>query len=138
MEQTMHNNNVSVGSPQQLVTTNTLPQEMNMNISVGNSIVTTIGTSIVALEAPTVTTSTTTPGSLDLFGKKKRGRPRKYDADGNLNPSYKKIVKTTTPILTTPPGFTLSTNEFASKKGRGKSTGFVNYQTFSSFGEFSN
>ncbi|AES60637.1 AT hook motif DNA-binding family protein [Medicago truncatula] len=131
----MHNNNVSVGSPQQLVTTNTLPQEMNMNISVGNSIVTTIGTSIVALEAPTVTPTTTTPGSLDLFGKKKRGRPRKYDADGNLNPSYKKIVKTTTPILTSPPGFTLSTNEFASKKGRGKSTGFVNYQTFSSFGE---
>jgi len=135
----MHNNIVSVGSPQQLVTTNTLPQEMNMNVSVGNSIVTAIGTSIVPVETPTVTTSTTpttTPGSLDLFGKKKRGRPRKYDADGNLNPSYKKIVKAQTPILTPPPGFTLSTNEFSSKKGRGKSTGFVNYQTFSSFGEF--
>lgn len=139
MEETMNNNNsnvVSLGSPEQVVT-NTLPQPMNMNInmSVGNTDTTTGTTTMVH----DVTTTTTTPpppgfsggGSLDLFGKKKRGRPRKYDSEGNLNLSYK---KTTTP--TSPQGFTLSSNDFSSKRGRGKSTGFGNYQIISSFGEY--
>jgi hypothetical protein len=92
----------------------------------------------------TTLTATTTPtgnnsGSLDLFGKKKRGRPRKYDADGNLNPSYKKEKPPTlTSPTSPPPGFTLSTNDFSSKKGRGKPTSFGNYQILSSFGQYSN
>ncbi|CAL5207358.1 unnamed protein product [Lathyrus oleraceus] len=144
MEQTM-NNNTNVSSPQRVLTvTNPLPQIMNMNV--GNSVsgVNTTGTSmVVSTVAVSTTTTTMTPGSsgggsFDLFGKKKRGRPRKYDADGNLNPNYKKIEKTpttTTPLLPPPPGFTLSSNEFSSKKGRGKPTGFGNYQILSSFGE---
>lgn len=147
MEQTM-NNNTNVSSPQRVLTvTNPLPQIMNMNV--GNSVsgVNTTGTSmVVSTVAVSTTTTTMTPGSsgggsFDLFGKKKRGRPRKYDADGNLNPNYKKIEKTpttTTPLLPPPPGFTLSSNEFSSKKGRGKPTGFGNYQILSSFGEFWN
>ncbi|CAK8571407.1 unnamed protein product [Lathyrus sativus] len=146
MEQTMNNNNSVSSPPQQVVLTNPLPQIMNMNV--GNSVsgVNTTGTSMVVSTvavATTTTTTATTPGSsggvsFDLFGKKKRGRPRKYDADGNLNPNYKKIEKTpttTTPLLPPPPGFTLSSNEFSSKKGRGKPTGFGNYQIVSSFGE---
>ncbi|KAL3623374.1 hypothetical protein CASFOL_032190 [Castilleja foliolosa] len=60
------------------------------------------------------------------MGKKKRGRPRKYDADGNLNPSYIKSP----PVAAAPPqaGFTLSTppsyeHSAGSKRGRGKHTG---------------
>ncbi|KHN48195.1 hypothetical protein glysoja_007864 [Glycine soja] len=114
---------------------------VNMNMNVGNTEGTTPAvptptpaptpaptTMVPAVPAPT----TTTPGSLDLFGKKKRGRPRKYDADGNLR------VSATPPP---PPGFTLSTpSEFSSsKRGRGKHNttfGNNNYQQlYSSFGE---
>ncbi|KAL3635354.1 hypothetical protein CASFOL_019901 [Castilleja foliolosa] len=62
-------------------------------------------------------------GNSDLStGKKKRGRPRKYDADGNLNPAYIKLP----PVAAAPPqaGFTLSPPSYehsaGSKKGRGK------------------
>lgn len=151
MEQTMNinNNNNNVSSPQPVVLTNPLPQIMNMNVGNSASVVNTTGTTtttsmvISTVAVSTTAAATTTPGSsgggsFDLFGKKKRGRPRKYDADGNLNPNYKKIEKTpsTTPLLPPPPGFTLSSNEFSSKKGRGKPTGFGNYQMLSSFGEY--
>ncbi|PNX94209.1 DNA binding protein [Trifolium pratense] len=149
-QETIHNNNNNVSSTestQQLVS-NPFPQlmNMNMNTSLVNTVVTTTGTTPmvppVTSTVPT-TTTTVTPtgnnsggGSLDLFGKKKRGRPRKYDADGNLNPSYKKEKPPTLTAPTSPPpGFTLSTNDFSSKKGRGKPTGFGNYQILSSFGE---
>ncbi|CAI8602552.1 unnamed protein product [Vicia faba] len=148
MEQTMNNinNNVSSVSQPQQVLTNPLPQIMNMNIGNSVNVVTTTATTTTSLVVSTVALSAataTTPGSsgggsFDLFGKKKRGRPRKYDADGNLNPNYKKVEKTpaqTTPLLPPPPGFTLSSNEFSTKKGRGKPTGFGNYQILSSFGE---
>ncbi|KAK7267886.1 hypothetical protein RIF29_20566 [Crotalaria pallida] len=88
--------------------------------------------------ATTTTTTTVAPQSSDLFGKKKRGRPRKYDADGNLNIKYQNAK--TSP----PPGFaalspTTSPSEFSSsyKRGRGRSTNSTNWQLLSasSFGE---
>ncbi|KAG4959608.1 hypothetical protein JHK87_036241 [Glycine soja] len=136
-----NNNTVPAGSPPPSV-----PQPMNMNVNMNMNVGNTEGTTpavptptpaptpapttmVPAVPAPT----TTTPGSLDLFGKKKRGRPRKYDADGNLR------VSATPPP---PPGFTLSTpsSEFSSsKRGRGKHNttfGNNNYQQlYSSFGE---
>ncbi|GAU37871.1 hypothetical protein TSUD_22870 [Trifolium subterraneum] len=149
MEQDNNNNVSSTESPQQLVS-NSFPQLMNMNINTTtlvNTVVpvppeTTSMVPPVTSTVPTTTLTTTTPtstplgNSLDLFGKKKRGRPRKYDADGNLNPSYKKEKPPTLTAPTSPPpGFTMSTNDFSSKKGRGKPTGFGNYQILSSFGE---
>ncbi|WJX11583.1 hypothetical protein P8452_02179 [Trifolium repens] len=140
-----NNNNVSsTESPQQQLVSNSFPQVMNMNMNIDStSLVNTVVPPVTSMVPPvtsTVTTTTTTPtgnsGSLDLFGKKKRGRPRKYDADGNLNPSYKKEKPPTlTSPTSPPPGFTLSTNDFSSKKGRGKPTSFGNYQILSSFGE---
>ncbi|XP_052172068.1 AT-hook motif nuclear-localized protein 7-like [Diospyros lotus] len=69
-------------------------------------------------------------GSGDLSVKKKRGRPRKYDSDGNLRVPY---VSTTPP----PPGFTFSppSSEFSSKRGRGRPPGSGNWQLLASLGE---
>lgn len=77
-------------------------------------------------------------GNGDLsMGKKKRGRPRKYDADGNLNPAY---IKSPTAVQA---GFTLSTPpsyEYSSgtKKGRGRpsGSGSGNWQILASLGEY--
>lgn len=141
MEETLNNNNnnntnVSAGSPQQ----QPLPQvmNMNMNMNVGDTAggsVTTPTTVINPAVQATTTTVQGQGGSFDLFGtKKKRGRPRKYDSDGNLRITSGNAK----PI--TPQGFTLSTStttEFSSKRGRGRtSTGFGNYQQIlASFGE---
>ncbi|KAK7392550.1 hypothetical protein VNO78_20993 [Psophocarpus tetragonolobus] len=133
------NNIVAAGSPPPPPMS--LP--MNMNVNMSMNVTKTEQTPLAATPtavvphvpapapAPAPTpTPTTTPGSLDLFGKKKRGRPRKYDADGNLRVSA-------TPTPQPPPGFTLSTPcEFSSsKRGRAKHTAFANYQLYSSFGE---
>ncbi|KAK4419315.1 AT-hook motif nuclear-localized protein 1 [Sesamum alatum] len=76
-----------------------------------------------------------------LMGKKKRGRPRKYDADGNLRAGY---IMRSPPgaAANTPsqPGFTLSTppsHEYSSgpKKGRGKHSGSANWKALASLGE---
>ncbi|XP_047336393.1 AT-hook motif nuclear-localized protein 7-like [Impatiens glandulifera] len=66
--------------------------------------------------------------SADLSGKKKRGRPRKYDADGNLR------IPVKSPSLT---GFTLTSpkSEFSSKRGRGRPLGSGNWQVLASLGE---
>ncbi|XP_057427431.1 AT-hook motif nuclear-localized protein 1-like [Lotus japonicus] len=115
------------------------PQPLMINMNVANTTTTppatvqtaTTTTTTVATAATATTTPGSTEGSLDLFAKKKRGRPRKYDADGNLNPAYKKSA-------TPPQRFTLSAtaNEFSAKRGRGKpATGFGNYHLFASFGE---
>ncbi|KAK9290445.1 hypothetical protein L1049_008615 [Liquidambar formosana] len=68
--------------------------------------------------------------TLDLLGKKKRGRPRKYDSDGNLRLSY-------TQALPPPPGFAFSppSSEFSSKRGRGRPPGSGNWQLLASLGE---
>jgi hypothetical protein len=144
--QNNNNNNVSsTESPQQQLVSNSFPQVMNMNMNIDStSLVNTVVPPVTSMVPPvTSTVTTTTPTgnsggtSLDLFGKKKRGRPRKYDADGNLNPSYKKEKPPTlTSPTSPPPGFTLSTNDFSSKKGRGKPTAFGNYQILSSFGQY--
>nr|POE90966.1 at-hook motif nuclear-localized protein 1 [Quercus suber] len=64
----------------------------------------------------------------DSLGKKKRGRPRKYDADGNLRVSYTAAQP--------PPGFTLSPSDFSSsKRGRGRPPGSGNWQLLASLGE---
>ena len=83
--------------------------------------------------------ATTTGSSVDSFGKKKRGRPRKYDADGNLRLSY--MAGVTPPSQTTP--FSLSSpvsspSEFSSssKRGRGRPPGSGNWQLLASLGEF--
>ncbi|KAA8516661.1 hypothetical protein F0562_016833 [Nyssa sinensis] len=71
-------------------------------------------------------------GSLDLLGKKKRGRPRKYDSDGNLRLSYispQQVLR--------PPGFSLSLSPSSdsSKRGRGRPPGSGNWQLLASLGE---
>ncbi|KAL0410036.1 UNVERIFIED_CONTAM: AT-hook motif nuclear-localized protein 1 [Sesamum latifolium] len=71
-----------------------------------------------------------------LMGKKKRGRPRKYDADGNLRAGYMRSP----PGAAAQPGFTLSTppsHEYSSgpKKGRGKLSGSGNWKALASLGE---
>ena len=77
----------------------------------------------------TTATTTTPVSSGDLLGKKKRGRPRKYDADGNLRVSYTAAQP--------PPGFTLSPSDFSSsKRGRGRPPGSGNWQLLASLGEF--
>ncbi|KAG5126276.1 hypothetical protein JHK82_027111 [Glycine max] len=134
----INNNNTvpAVSPPPPPPPPSSVPQPMNMNVNMNMNVVnTTEGTTptptpttmvVPAVPAPTTTTlavATTTPGSLDLFGKKKRGRPRKYDADGNLRVSAR-------PTPTPPSGFTLSTpSEYSSsKRGRGKhyNTTFAN------------
>ncbi|XP_039002317.1 AT-hook motif nuclear-localized protein 1-like [Hibiscus syriacus] len=107
-----------------------LPQVMDFNRILERNIVSS--TTVTA-----ITTTTASPGSggggtvSDSLGKKKRGRPRKYDADGNLRLPYQ--------IATAPPpGFTLSHSsptEFnSSKRGKMKSsTG--NWQLLASLGE---
>ncbi|CAJ1968751.1 unnamed protein product [Sphenostylis stenocarpa] len=150
MEAALHSNPISAGAaPPPSVTPSVVSQPMNMNVNMNMNVGNTEGTTtptpaptpptttmVPSVPAATTTTTlaTTTPGStggqgsFDLFGKKKRGRPRKYDADGNL-----RVSATPTPP---PPGFTLSTPpEFSNKRGRGKHTAFGNYQLFSSFGE---
>lgn len=81
----------------------------------------------------------------DLSGKKKRGRPRKYDADGNLRPGYNSNNKSNKggAVPPPPPGFYLSSplsSEFSysSKRGRGKPSGSGNYQILASLGKFIN
>ncbi|KAK7279489.1 hypothetical protein RJT34_24542 [Clitoria ternatea] len=141
----INNNNVSSVSPPAppltvntatTTTTTSLPQPMNMNMNLGNVNNNTEGTTATAAASAAITTTTpgSTGGSFDLFGKKKRGRPRKYDSNGNL-----RVSATQTQTPPPPPGFTLSTpSEFSSstKRGRGKhNTAFANCQIFSSFGE---
>ncbi|KAK3008067.1 hypothetical protein RJ639_013510 [Escallonia herrerae] len=66
----------------------------------------------------------------DSTGKKKRGRPRKYDADGNLTAPY--LNKVASP----PPGFYLTPSpDFSSKRGRGRPPGSGNWQLLASLGE---
>ncbi|XP_031252775.1 AT-hook motif nuclear-localized protein 7-like [Pistacia vera] len=71
-------------------------------------------------------------GSGDLFGKKKRGRPRKYDSEGNL-----RLQPSSFPLVSSPPGFTLtpSPDYSSSKRGRGRPPGSGNWQLLASLGE---
>ncbi|CAA3004290.1 AT-hook motif nuclear-localized 7-like [Olea europaea subsp. europaea] len=98
--------------------------------------------SVAAINAPAVTVSGTMGGegggSGDLtMGKKKRGRPRKYESDGNLRAPY----------AGSPPGGVLSLEGFnlsptpaskyssGTKKGRGRPPDSGNWQILCSLGE---
>lgn len=71
-------------------------------------------------------------GSGDLFGKKKRGRPRKYDSEGNL-----RLQHFSYPLVSSPPGFTLTPSDYSSsKRGRGRPPGSGNWQLLASLGKF--
>ncbi|KAE8098457.1 hypothetical protein FH972_016519 [Carpinus fangiana] len=106
------------------------PPQVVVNMAVDTSLgVTTTATTTTTTTMNTATS--TTPGSGELFGKKKRGRPRKYDADGNLRLSY---------TVPPPPGFALSPSsphpsEYSSKRGRGRPPGSGNWQLLASLGE---
>ncbi|XP_028059528.1 AT-hook motif nuclear-localized protein 10-like [Camellia sinensis] len=103
-----------------------LPQVM-MNMSMERSLgITTTGGGGVAAGGG--------GGGGGLLVKKKRGRPRKYDSDGNLRlPSI--------PPPPPPPGFSFSppfssSSEFSSsKRGRGRPPGSGNWQLLASLGE---
>ncbi|GER45400.1 AT hook motif DNA-binding family protein [Striga asiatica] len=75
-------------------------------------------------------------GGQPAMGGKKRGRPRKYDPDGNLRASYVKSPPPPLPL----PVFSLSTPssyDFSSglKRGRGKPSAPGNWQPLGSLGE---
>ncbi|KAL5743122.1 hypothetical protein ACOSP7_029854 [Xanthoceras sorbifolium] len=74
--------------------------------------------------------------SADLFGKKKRGRPRKYDSEGNLRTLPSSYNKTAV-ASSSPPGFSLtpSPDFSSSKRGRGRPPGSGNWQLLASLGE---
>lgn len=110
------------------------PLSNNNNTNHGVSTTMMMMTTGTTTNTTTIATTTTTPvmssggTSGDLFGKKKRGRPRKYDADGNLRVSYS---------VPPPPGFAFSpsSSEFSSKRGRGRPPGSGNWQLLASLGE---
>ncbi|XP_022744287.1 AT-hook motif nuclear-localized protein 7-like [Durio zibethinus] len=147
--------NSDTDSPPAPVSSLVLPQVMNMDMhmninmslerSLGSAATETATAGGVGAGGATITTATAIPGSgggtlgspgsgltLDSLGKKKRGRPRKYDADGNLRLPYQLVT-------TSPPGFTLSPSsptEFSSsKRGRGRPPGSGNWQLVASLGE---
>ncbi|KAK6140103.1 hypothetical protein DH2020_026101 [Rehmannia glutinosa] len=72
-----------------------------------------------------------------MMGKKKRGRPRKYDSDGNLNAAYVKSPPVAAAQTAAQPGFTFSTPpsyEYSSESKRGPS-GSGNWNALASLGE---
>ncbi|XVE61556.1 hypothetical protein DITRI_Ditri06bG0050000 [Diplodiscus trichospermus] len=147
-------NSDTTDSPPAPVTSMVLPDQvmnmdmnMNINMSLGRSLdsaataegmgaaETIISAANTAIPGSGGGTLGSTPGSgvgLDSLGKKRRGRPRKYDADGNLRLPYPAVK-------TSPPGFTLSPSsptEFSSsKRGRGRPPGSGNWQILASLGE---
>ncbi|KAI4349033.1 hypothetical protein L6164_009685 [Bauhinia variegata] len=106
-----------------------VPQVMNMANMENN-----VGAAVAAAAPATIATPASTGGgggSFDLFGKKKRGRPRKYDADGNLRLAYHSAPQAAT-------GFSLSpgsASDFSSKRGRGRPRGSGNWQLLASLGD---
>lgn len=99
---------VSGSTPQPIAVS--LPQVTKMDV------VNSAGAIVVA--EPVTTPVSGGQGSFDLSGKKKRGRPRKYDSDGNLTTSYQQRSAS---------AFSLS-----SKRGRPKPLPHL----FASFGGF--
>ncbi|KAL6141838.1 hypothetical protein ACLB2K_060124 [Fragaria x ananassa] len=93
-------------------------------------------TTAQALVAPNRGVVVGVQGNVDLSGKKKRGRPRKYDADGNLRPGHTHNSAHVTHV-SPPPGFYLSPgspnpSDFSVKKGRGRPAGSGNWQVLAS------
>ncbi|XP_041024988.1 AT-hook motif nuclear-localized protein 7-like isoform X2 [Juglans microcarpa x Juglans regia] len=121
--------NSDTESPPALLS-NVAPPQAVVNMAVDTSLGITTAPNTATT---TITTATSmTPGSAEFLGKKKRGRPRKYDADGNLRQSY---------TVPPSPGFALSPSSptppspFSSKRGRGRPPGSGNWQLLASLGE---
>lgn len=96
-----------------------VPQEMNTTFNTSTGIVAAAPAGGVG------------GGSGGVLGKKKRGRPRKYDSDGNLRVPHKSPPPP-------PPGFFLSPpppSDFSAKRGRGRPAGSGNWQLLASLGE---
>lgn len=96
---------------------------------------TTTTAQALTAEAPAITGGGV-QGNVDLSGKKKRGRPRKYDADGNLRLGQAHNSGHVSHVPP-PPGFYLSpsspnSSEFSTKKGRGRPPGSGNWQVLAS------
>ncbi|XP_021663861.2 AT-hook motif nuclear-localized protein 10 isoform X2 [Hevea brasiliensis] len=127
------------------------PQLMNINMN--------MAAENMVMERTIIASATTTPpttgsdggsgvpvsGSVDLFRKKKRGRPRKYDSDGNLRvqPFHHQAVPG---VTLSPPGFSFSPPSppsdgliySSSKRGRGRPPGSGNWQLLASLELFAN
>lgn len=98
-----------------------VPQVTNMEVANG-------GGAETAATAMAATRGSGGQGSFELFGKKKRGRPRKYDSEGRLTTSYQ---------LSQSAPKTTSAFSFSSKRGRAKTSSVSPYShLFSSFGEY--
>ncbi|PON56108.1 PPC domain containing protein [Parasponia andersonii] len=107
--------------------------------SFGSTATATITPSSTGGGGPTAVVTATGTGSADSFGKKKRGRPRKYDADGNLRLSYATPPSgSTTPFSLSSPVSSPSEFSSSSKRGRGRPPGSGNWQLLASLGEFNN
>lgn len=123
-------------------------QAVNTEVNVSSE------TTLVGPKATTTTTTTAqaliaavpantgggVQGNVDFSGKKKRGRPRKYDADGNLRLGQAHNSGHVSHVPP-PPGFYLSpsspnSSEFSTKKGRGRPPGSGNWQVLASLGKF--
>lgn len=85
-------------------------------------------------------------GGIPMAGKKKRGRPRKYDAEGNLNPAYAAAAArkalSPPPVRSSapPPGFSFTmSSDFEPKRGRGRAAAAAaasgNWHQLGSLGE---
>lgn len=131
------------------------PQVMNMNMNM-NMAVDNMGIerSFSVITTPATIGSGGGSGGLqgrgshlDLSGKKKRGRPRKYDSDGNLRVQPFQHTATAAGLVGTtpppPPGFSFSPSSppsdhvfSSSKRGRGRPPGSGNWQLLASLGEF--
>ncbi|PON52968.1 PPC domain containing protein [Trema orientale] len=107
--------------------------------SFGSTATATITPSSTGGGGLTAAVTATGTGSVDSFGKKKRGRPRKYDADGNLRLSYATPPSgSTTPFSLSSPVSSPSEFSSSSKRGRGRPPGSGNWQLLASLGEFNN
>ncbi|KAJ0088748.1 hypothetical protein Patl1_32354 [Pistacia atlantica] len=86
--------------------------ERNIDLSAG-----AVAVAVAAAPENNNNNNNNSGGSGDLFGKKKRGRPRKYDSEGNL-----RLQPSSFPLVSSPPGFTLtpSPDYSSSKRGRGE------------------
>lgn len=124
--------NSDSGSPPQLLGAS-LPQVGNVAPTVAEA---SAATATMTSPGSTAGGGGRGQGSFDLFGKKKRGRPRKYDSDGKLRmtTSYHGA-----PSSQQQPGFSLSPSsppDFSSKRGRGRPPGSGNWQLLASLGQF--
>ncbi|EXC33903.1 hypothetical protein L484_012793 [Morus notabilis] len=112
-----------------------VPQAVSAAVGLGNAGMAALATTSFSAAG------SGTPGNVDSLGKKKRGRPRKYDADGNLRLSYARVTPPvvqqpgTTPFSLSPASPSEFSSSSSSKRGRGRPPGSGNWQLLASLGE---